>query len=135
MCKKPFDSFGVKICPKCSAKIDKDFITVRDYIYDNEYADMDTVSEETGVDKAIILYLLKEGRLELSGEAGGGGVLVCEVCKKPINTGRMCPACKDSLSSTMKKSVMPDSPAEPERKKTVSSKRSSGMHTRPTDKK
>jgi len=87
-------------------RIDKDFITVRDYIYENKNAHMDTVSEETGVPKQIILHLLKEGRLVIDAPDGGnGGMLFCEVCKKPINTGRMCTDCKDRVANTMQKNI------------------------------
>ena len=104
-CKKPFQSFGSRICGNCLEKIDKDFIIVRDYIYENKHADMDTVSEETGVPKQIILHLLKEGRLIIEDPEGGAGLLLCEACKKPIRTGRLCADCKGSIASSMQKSV------------------------------
>ena len=104
-CKKPFQSFGGRICGNCLEKIDKDFVIVRDYIYENRKADMDTVSEETGVPKQIILHLLKEGRLIIDDPEDSGGLLHCEVCRKPIRTGRMCANCKDNVSSTMQKSM------------------------------
>ena len=104
-CKKPFQSLGRRICPACLEQIDRDFITVRDYIYEHKITDMDTVAEETGVSKQIILHLLKEGRLELGGDGGSGGVLQCEACKKPITTGRLCRECMDKVSSTMQKSI------------------------------
>jgi len=106
ICKKPFQSFGGRICGNCLEKIDKDFITVRDYIYENKHADIDTVAEETGVQRQIIIHLLKEGRLIIEDPEGGGSVLFCEVCKKPINTGRMCNACKEKVSMTMQKNVV-----------------------------
>jgi len=104
-CKKPFQTLGRKICGECLEQIDKDFITVRDYIYEHKNTDMDKVSEETGVSKQIILYLLKEGRLILDDESGGGGVLRCEVCKKPISSGRLCRDCKSKVSLTMQKNI------------------------------
>jgi predicted amidophosphoribosyltransferase len=113
-CKKPFQTLGGKICPACLERIDKDFITVRDYIYDNKSADIDTVSEDTEVPKQIIMHLLKEGRLIIGGPEGeGGGVLFCEICKKPINTGRMCDSCKEKVATKMQKSVSGSSPAPP----------------------
>ena len=110
-CKKPFQSLGRKICGSCLEQMDKDFITVRDYIYEHKQTNMDTVSEETGVAKQIILYLLKEGRLILDDDSGGGGVLFCESCKKPINSGRLCKECKDKVSTTMQKSIDTHKPA------------------------
>ena len=104
-CKKPFQSLGRRICGTCLEQMDKDFIVVRDYIYEHKQTNMDKVSEETGVSKNTIFYLLKEGRLILDDESGGGGVLFCEACKKPINSGRLCKDCKSKVSSTMEKSM------------------------------
>jgi len=87
-------------------KIDEDFIVVRDYIDEHKHSDVDKVSEETGVKKQIIIHLLKEGRLIIDDPEGeGGGMLQCEACKKPINTGRLCKECKEKLSTTMQKSI------------------------------
>ena len=102
-CKKPFQSLGGKVCAECLQKLDADFIIVRDYIYENKRADIDKVSEETGVSKHAILHLLKEGRLIM--EDALSGLLLCETCKKPITTGRMCDACKKSVASKMDKIV------------------------------
>ena len=116
-CKKPFQSLGGKICGNCLEKIDKDFIKVRDYIYDHKHANIDIVSEETEVPKQIIMYLLKEGRLIIDDPSGsGGGLLTCEVCKKPITTGRMCKDCQNTVASTMQKSIGSGQPAQPQRK-------------------
>ena len=104
LCKKPFQTLGSRICVPCLERIDKDFITVRDYIYEHKHANIDVVAEETEVPKQIILHLLKEGRLTID-DPGGGGVLFCEACKKPINTGRMCAECKDKVANTMQKNV------------------------------
>jgi len=104
-CKKPFQSIRGKICGNCLEKIDKDFIIVRDYIYEHKHADIDTVSEETEVPKPIILFLLKEGRLIVDDPESGGGLLLCEVCRKPISTGRMCKDCKGVVASTMQKNI------------------------------
>ena len=105
-CKKPFTSLRGRICPVCLDKIDEDFIKVRDYIDEHKQSHIDTISEETEVPKHIILYLLKEGRLIIdSPDGSGGGLLFCEVCKKSINTGRMCKDCMDKVASTMNKSM------------------------------
>ena len=109
MCKKPFQSLGGRICGNCLERIDRDFITVRDYIYENKHAGMDKVSEDTGVPKQIILHLLKEGRLTID-DPGSDGLLLCEVCKRPINTGRMCKDCKDKVTATMTKNITSNPP-------------------------
>ena len=105
-CKKPFASIGGRVCPACLEKIDKDFITVRDYIYEHKHSNIDIISEETEVPKQIIIYLLKEGRLIIdSPDGGGNGVLFCEACKTPINTGRLCKDCMGKVATTIDRSM------------------------------
>ena len=112
----PFQSLSSKICNKCLEQIDMDFVKVRDYIYEHKHSDIDIVSEETGVKKSVIIYLLKEGRLIIEDiEGNGGGMLFCEMCKKPINTGRLCKTCKDKVTITMKKNIESHKPAESKR--------------------
>ena len=111
-CKKPFASIGGRICPACLEQIDKDFITVRDYIYEHKHSNIDKISEETEVKKQIIVHLLKEGRLIIDGPDGGGGLLSCEMCKKPINTGRLCQECMGQVASSMDKNVTSNKKAE-----------------------
>ena len=131
MCKKPFHSIGSKICPECLEKIDKDFFIVRDYIYDNQGVDIDTVCEETGVEKVVILHLLKEGRLTLATTGGSGGtMLMCEVCRKPIHTGRMCEVCKSKVTETIQKNVEGNKPPEPKKEPADPSKASAKMHVK-----
>ena len=105
LCKKPFQSYGGKVCGDCLKKLDDDFIKVRDYIDENKHADIDKIAEETEVSKQAILYLLKDGRLIIEDAEAGGGMLFCEVCKKPITTGRMCKECKGRVAMTMQKHI------------------------------
>ena len=128
ICNKLFQPISGNICPSCVNKIDRDFITVRDYIYDNPNSRIDEVSEETGVDKATILQLLKEGRLTLD-SPDTDGMLLCDICKKPISTGRMCKECKEKIASTMTKSIGGAKPPEPQKKELKASKYNAKMHT------
>ena len=112
ICKKPFQSYGGKVCTSCLERMDKDFIKVRDYIYENKHARIDTVSEETGVPKHIIMYLLKDGRLSID-DPSGESPLHCEICKKPISTGRMCKDCKGKVALKMQSSLAAKKPADP----------------------
>jgi len=111
-CKKPFASLGGRACPACLEQIDKDFITVRDYIYEHKHSNIDIISKETEVPKQIIMHLLKEGRLIID-SPDGDGLLICEMCKKPINTGRLCKECMGKVSSSMDKNVADHKKPEP----------------------
>jgi len=104
-CLKPFASVGGRVCPVCNEKIDKDFITVREYLYENKHSNIEVISEETEVSKQIIIHLLKEGRLVIDGPIEGGGILVCELCKKPVNTGRLCKDCMGEVALSLDKGV------------------------------
>ena len=50
------------------------------------------VSEETGVEEAIILKLLRQDRLEVVDEATS--IIKCRSCGKPIKSGKLCENCK-----------------------------------------
>jgi len=113
-CKKPFTSIGGRICPACNEQIDRDFITVRDYIYETKHANIDKIAKETEVSKQIIMHLLKEGRLIID-SPDGDGLLVCEMCKKPINTGRLCKDCIGKVSNSMDKNVTDNKKPEPKK--------------------
>ena len=128
ICHKPFQSLGGNTCADCLTKIDRDFMTVRDYIYDNPNSNMEKVSEETGVEKAVILHILKEGRLKLD-TPDTEGLLVCYICKKPISSGRMCSECKGKVASTMSKSIGSNKPTEQDKQDLKASKHNAKMHT------
>lgn len=84
---------GEKLCKRCSEKkVDDDFKKVRDYLYDHPGADIKVVSEETGVEEAIILKLLRQDRLEVVDEATS--IIKCRSCGKPIKSGKLCENCK-----------------------------------------
>ena len=105
-CRMPHQSLGNRVCGDCLAKLDEDFIQVREYLYEHDRAGIEEVSEATGVTRKTILYLLKEERLTVGDENGdGGGILTCETCRKPINTGRICISCKKEVLSAIQENV------------------------------
>lgn len=114
LCDKPFNSFGSFICPDCLEKLDEDFLKIRDYIYDNPgKTNVDQIAEATEIDAKIILHLLEEGRLSTTGLSHLG--LTCQICGKPIASGKMCDDCRGSLSRQLD-SVLPPPPAKPDPK-------------------
>lgn len=115
-CRKPFAALGGRICPACLDQIDRDFITVRDYIDEHRTANIKDIAEETEVSEKHIIHLIKEGRLILDNPGDGAGIIVCESCKKPIKTGKLCEDCMKSLASTMDKAVSGSKPEEPRQK-------------------
>ena len=105
-CRMLYQSPGNRLCNDCLIKVDEDFIKIREYLYEHDGAGIEEVSEATEVPRKSIMYLLKEERLLVGDENGSsGGILKCEACKKPINTGRMCAECKKEVLSAMQESV------------------------------
>ncbi|NLO82472.1 MAG: MerR family transcriptional regulator [Clostridiales bacterium] len=101
-CNRLFQFKGSKYCPHCILELDEMFIKVRDYLYENDDANIAQVSEATGVEEKIILEFLREGRLELKEPSID---LTCERCGKPITSGRMCKECLTQFERAMKKDV------------------------------
>jgi len=98
ICREPFVSYNSLLCPKCQKQTDKDFITVRDYIYDNpQNASVDKIAEATGVNEKIILYLLEENRLTAAGAITETSELHCRVCGRVVSAGSICDFCRASL--------------------------------------
>lgn len=90
-----------KLCPKCRKEEEEEFKRVKEYIYDHPEANIQLVSEETGVPVKKILRYLREGRLELKDEHNNL-ILACERCGKPIKTGRFCDMCVKELQRELK---------------------------------
>ncbi len=101
-CGKIFSYMGKDLCPQCIRDLENKFTTIREYLYKHPGASVAQVSEDTEVDEKMILYFLREGRLEMK---NAGGFLSCEKCGASITTGRLCKQCMNSLSSALGNAV------------------------------
>ena len=104
-CRKPFQSYGSKLCMPCVALTDDCFVKIRDFLDEYPNADMYTVSEATEIHVKMIVFLLKEGRLLISDDNTGNISLTCESCKRPIKTGRLCEECRGEIAKTFQEKV------------------------------
>ena len=104
-CKKPFQSYGSKTCLECTGYIDECMRKIRDYLYEHPNSGVEIVSYETRVPVKLIMFLLKEGRLLLVDNEFALGILICESCKRPIKSGRLCDECRQSLAITMNEKI------------------------------
>lgn len=98
MCGQIFRYMGNMFCGNCLREMDEQFRIIKDLLYKNPNFTINQVVEETGVDEKIILYLLREGRLEMK---AADGMIVCESCGYPIQSGRLCKKCSSELSSAL----------------------------------
>lgn len=91
-CGRVFADDNFELCPICRSNDDEEYRKVKDFLYDNPGADIQLVSEKTGVDTKKILKYLREGKLEIR-EDSPNLILDCERCGTPIKTGRFCDKC------------------------------------------
>lgn len=102
ICSAPFFSYGSRLCPECQDQVDKDFVTVRDFIYDNpQAASVEKIAAATGVNEKTIIYLLEENRLTASGALASSAGLRCQICGKNISSGSICASCTAALSKDL----------------------------------
>ncbi len=92
LCGKMYQFIRSPYCGDCLEEIDQQYMLMRNYLDDNPQAQIPQVAKATGVSERIIFYLLREGRLHL-----GSKELVCDRCKTPIDSGRMCASCLSIL--------------------------------------
>ena len=118
-CGDLFNSFAGPFCPKCMHEIDYKYKIVRDYLYDNPNETMEQVSQETETPEWMLMYFLRDGRLNIM---NASGLIRCENCGKSITTGRYCNECTMKLGSKIQGAL----PKKHEQEKTDGKGR---MHT------
>lgn len=89
-----FKGVGEYECEDCGGLAYDDYGTVRNYIEKHPGATSAQVSEATGVTQKSIRDMLKEERLEIA--PNSNAFLTCEICGKPIRSGRYCPRCESA---------------------------------------
>ncbi|WP_250277325.1 MerR family transcriptional regulator [[Clostridium] colinum] len=111
-CKKIFSPVGGSlICSECVKEEEKEFEKVRDYLRENRGANINIVSEETGVSTKKIFKYLREGRLEVTD--GIGEILKCVKCGTSIKSGQYCRACSDKVSKNLSSVLITNDDRQP----------------------
>lgn len=111
-CKTLFQSMGGKICPECLDRIEKDYITVRDFLFDNPQATkVEDLASGTGVSGAIIVHLMNDGRLFTKDSVLESGT--CRLCGKPVSNGTVCDHCDKLVNAdSANKPLRPEASAK-----------------------
>lgn len=86
---------GSRLCPNCMKKLEKKFMTTKEYIRENPGSNINTVAKECKVSIPQIKKWIREERLSFSQESGIG--IECDNCGKMIRTGRFCSECKAKM--------------------------------------
>lgn len=85
----PYSGDGPVVCPRCVQKEEEDFALVSRYLETHRSTKKET-AKNTGVPEEYLTKWAREGRLVFS---SGIEDFRCEICGKPIRTGRICEDC------------------------------------------
>lgn len=96
-CGKVFISFGSPICPECIEKEEEQYEVVRQYLIENPNVSVSEVSDSTGVPPELIIEFLRRGLLMTVPSSRIDQKSVCIICKRPLESGRICPQCQKAL--------------------------------------
>lgn len=94
-----FKGVGEYECEKCGAKAYDDYGKVRLFLEEHAGANAVEVEAATGVTQKSIRQMLRESRLQVADDSNG--FLRCEMCHKPIRSGRFCQECEVKVHRTM----------------------------------
>lgn len=91
-CGKVIHSNGYSdLCIECGEKDERDFARIRDYLREHQRANIYEVSTNVDIAVSQIKKYLREGRLEIVEKINP--FLDCEICGKPIQSGKYCDEC------------------------------------------
>lgn len=101
-CHRMFERAGNEnVCPVCTPLDEEEFRRIKEYLEAHQGASSNEVMRHTGVSLKQIKRYLKEERLEIVGD--NKGFLRCEICGKPLNSGRYCDLCyREAYAQRMK---------------------------------
>lgn len=86
---------GEYICEECGEIDYDDYGKVRNYIETHKGVNAAQIEEAIGISQKIIRQMLKDGRIEVT--ADSRTFLKCEICDKPIRSGRFCTECETGM--------------------------------------
>ena len=96
-CKKlfPYPGYGYILCPECRRTDEAQFQLVKKFLDQYPGAEGKEVFLATGVAINTLIKWVREGRLISSNAINLGAV--CDICGKPVCTGKLCPQCKQDV--------------------------------------
>lgn len=99
-CGKVFVTNFKGICANCAKDIENEYEACVKYLRDNKGANMQELSDETGVTVRQITTFIREGRISTAGTPNLG--YQCEVCGTFIQDGNMCESCRSKLTGDLR---------------------------------
>lgn len=90
-CGKLHNSTFFNLCPPCLEQDEADFRKIKEFLYEHPCAKIFEVVSALGMPVNKIKRYLRENRLEII--ESNNRFLFCEMCGKPIRSGKYCDSC------------------------------------------
>lgn len=101
ICGKLFQQIGFSdTCLDCMEQDEKDFQRIREYIHEHGRPSIFEVASNLDMTMSKIKKYLREGRLEIVEKINS--FLDCEICGKPIQSGKYCDDCFKQVNHDFK---------------------------------
>lgn len=101
-CHRLFQRTGMEeVCSSCLPTEENEFSKIKEYLSIHPGASSSEVMSELKISLQAIKRYLREDRLEIVGESKG--FIRCELCGRPINSGRFCNFCYKEGQALMQK--------------------------------
>ena len=94
-----YNGTGEYVCQKCGNIMYDDYGKVRKFIDEHGDSSILVIERETGVNKDVLEYLLKDGVLASPPEADLSKI--CNRCGYPIESGRYCRSCMLEMANEL----------------------------------
>ena len=111
--KLTYKGAGRYVCDFCKIEVLDDFGKIKAFLDKNGPSPAITIARETGVDRDVINYYLRKGRVEIP--EGSKFYLKCERCGCSIRYGRYCPDCVKDTTGSARKLMSEDVGERPKR--------------------
>lgn len=111
-----------RVCSDCIAEEERQFVTVRDFLEETPGCSLDEIEAATGVESAVVMRFLREGRLATLGELASGVRGECKRCGTEIAFGKFCKDCITAMGTSLRDSVQElnrQQPTEAERRNSL----------------
>ena len=102
-----FKGVGEYQCEKCKEVAYDDYGKVRNYIELHPGTTAAEIEEKIGVKQKTIRQLLRESRIQVA--ADSKTFILCEICKKPIRSGRFCSNCEKNYHKGIEEKLRKES--------------------------
>lgn len=100
ICGRIFAKNFKDVCPNCIKELEKQYEHCVAYLRENKGANIQELSDETGVSIKQITKFIREGRISMMNAPNLA--YPCEICGTLIREGNMCDSCRMKLVKDVK---------------------------------